>query len=84
MAGVHPRPPDEGRVVSASGERRVSTAARGYRRPSDAGCYRRIVISLDDETFEAVVAMASKRSRSFAAVARELIEFGLLDVKAEA
>lgn len=67
-----------GNVINS---RSPSKAARGFVRQSDGGCYRRIVISLDDETFDAVVAMATKRGKSFASVARELIEFGLIDAE---
>lgn len=40
----------------------------------------RIVIALDPETFAEVRAIALKRQCSFAAVARECIEFGLIDI----
>lgn len=67
---------------NAQSVRSAAKVARGYRRNEDGNFSRRIVISLDDETFDAIAGMAAKRSKSFAFVARELIEFGLIDVGA--
>lgn len=58
-------------------ERRFTRpAAKGSRRT--VADQRRIVISLDDDTFEEVATLAAKADRSFAAQARDLIEWGLL------
>jgi hypothetical protein len=54
-------------------------AAKGHKR-NDTDL-RRIVISLDDETFGEVQAIANRTRGSFAAVARDLIEWGLLAEK---
>lgn len=61
--------------------RTAAKAAQGYRRGNGSECLRRIVISLDDETFEVISSMAAKRGKSFSSVARELIEFGLIDIE---
>lgn len=66
---------------NAESNRTPSKVARGYRRSTGSECLRRIVISLDDETFETVSGIAQKRGKSFASVARELIEFGLIDTE---
>lgn len=53
---------------------------KGSNKPScKAG--RRIVVLFDDETFEEVRKRAVAQRQSFAAAVRELVEFGLEDVK---
>lgn len=52
---------------------------RGFRRRNDSNSIR-IVVSFDDETFGQIDAIARKRGASFAAVVRELVEFGLEDI----
>lgn len=56
--------------------------ARGVLR--DGTDLRRIVISMDTETFEEVAAGAAANDCSFTAQARMLIEVGLETLKAEA
>jgi hypothetical protein len=51
--------------------------AKGYGR----GAQKRVVIAIDDETLEQITAIAKKRNVGFATVARELLEFGLEDLK---
>lgn len=53
---------------------------RGFRRSSEQSKVR-IVVSFDDETFGQVDALARKRNVSFAAIVRELVEFGLIDIE---
>lgn len=42
---------------------------------------KRIVIGFDEETFDEIRGIALKRQSSFAEVVRELVEFGLIDLK---
>lgn len=56
--------------------------AKGHRDPR-RGEYRRIVISMDDDTFEEVRAGAIVNRCSFTAQARMLIEVGLETLKME-
>lgn len=60
-----------------SRKRDPEAVAKGY----SNGLKKRIVLSLDDETFDEIAALAKKRNVGFGTVARELIEFGLEDLK---
>lgn len=45
------------------------------------GTNRRVVVSFDDETFDAIAARATAEQTSFAAIVRELVEWGLEDAE---
>lgn len=49
--------------------------ARGH--ANAAGTLKRCVIAFDDETFDAIAQEAKRRNVSFAAMVRELVEFGM-------
>lgn len=52
-----------------------SKVARGHL--NAAGTLKRCVIAFDDETFDTIAREAKHREISFAAVVRELVEFGM-------
>ena len=62
-------------------ERRIITSARGCKRHK--GSMLKIVVLLDDETFDEVKSGALANQCSFAAQARMLIEVGLETIKEE-
>jgi hypothetical protein len=65
-----PRPGNESRV-----------AGQGVALPSGE---RQIICAFDDETFAEIRALATRAGISFRAQVRELVEFGLEDIKLEA
>lgn len=54
-----------------------ATVALGVRK----GTNKRVVVSFDDETFDAIAARAVASETSFAAAVRELVEWGLQDAE---
>lgn len=55
------------------------TPGLGSVRGQEGRCVRRIVVSFDDDTFSDIRSRAAKRGVSFAALVRELVEWGLLE-----